>query len=152
MTFRKGLLLIVVLASVSSAVWGAHTAMIGGWRDGVAFGLRAEESLFDVYQGQFGVLGSTGSDLSFGGDNTLVLYGGFKIPLFNLPAGNPLFAGCGVVAYSTTNSAFGPYLNFQVENLAGNRPLFFEAGFDSIGSGRIQLNLGYKFLPGGNDE
>lgn len=152
MNFKKGLVLIIFLFSVSSAVWGAHTAMLGGWRDGVAFGMRAEEPLFDIYQGQFGVLGSTGRDLSFGGDNTLVLYGGFKISLFFLPAGEPLFVGCGVVAYSTTSSVFGPYLNFQAENLAGNRPLFFEVGFDSIGSGRLQLNLGYKFLPGSREE
>jgi len=125
-----------------------HNEIIGGFRDGLAFGLKYEETKLGSLSLNYGLEATTGEDFSFTGDNPLVLFGGLEFPLFELgPRKMPTSLELGLVGYSGNQSQLGVYASVMVDNFNGIEPLDLEVGCDYLGDhGRVTLQLGYTLF------
>lgn len=133
-----------MLLLVCSSAWATHTALVGGLRDGMALGIRAEKDFDQYLSFRYGFAATTGTDLSLGGDNPFLFYGGFDRYLFAVNQ-YPISFGLGAVAYTGLSSQVGPYFNVIVDNLGADKKMFLSVGVDFIDRGYLQLQVGYKY-------
>jgi len=141
--FLIGILLSGCLVNGS---WANHTALIGGVRDGLSMGMRIEEHLSDRLMYRFGIEGSTGEDLTFLGDNPLILAGGLKFRIMDIGKNRPTWFSLGLVGYSGNDSQIGIALSLIVDRVFDSDPLFFEIGADFLRQGHLQVQFGYRIM------
>ncbi|MBI5699313.1 hypothetical protein HZC35_03260 [Candidatus Saganbacteria bacterium] len=144
---KKAIILLAFLL-IGQASMAYHVAFLGGVREGFAVGTCLENPLpVEWAEFRYGLEGSTGPDLSLLGDNPLVLFGGFELPIMRTATGSPLYLNLGAVAYSGTNPLFGPAASLRLEGILNRKDLFLEAGMDFMPDfTRVQVQLGYKML------
>jgi hypothetical protein len=142
---KKALTFALLVIALSGMAIASHTEIIGGFRDGLAFGLKTEEARLAGLTLAYGVEATTGEDLSFSGDNPLILFGGVEVPLGAFgPRQLPTKLELGLVGYSGTQSQLGGYASIMVDNFNGIAPLDFEVGLDHLGGhGHVTVQLGY---------
>ena len=147
---KKMLTLVLCLIALSGLALANHTEIIGGLRDGVAFGLKTEEAHLAGLTLAYGLEATTGEDFSFSGDNPLIIFGGVELPFGVLGARKiPTFLEIGPVGYFGLQSQVGIYASFMFKHIYGERPLDLEAGFDYFGDhGHVTLQLGYTLYSG----
>jgi hypothetical protein len=127
--------------------WGWHTAMLGGYRDGLALGARVESRLTDRWEGRFGFEGSTGQDLYLTGDNPFILFGTLNYYLGSLRQAKVSLCS-GLTAYTGDSSMAGVSFSLLFDHaLENNDSIFVELGTD-IMNGKPYLNaqVGYAVL------
>ncbi|MFA4843379.1 MAG: hypothetical protein WC632_00315 [Candidatus Margulisiibacteriota bacterium] len=145
---KKALTLALALVVLSGLAWASHNEITGGFRNGLAFGLKYEETKFGSLALNYGLEATTGEDFSFTGDNPVILFGGVELPLFELgPRKMPTSLELGLVGYSGNQSQLGVYASVMVDNLNGIEPLDLEVGYDYFGDhGHVTLQLGYTLV------
>jgi hypothetical protein len=143
---KKTILVLSILIFTVNSSWAIQTAIIGGLRSGMALGMKVEAPWLENTSARFEVEGSTGEDMSFGGDNPLVIFGGIKYKLAGLIPELAVSLGAGIVGYSGNNSSLGPSLSLIFDNAFGMDSLFVEAGVDFMSSPKLQLQFGYRVL------
>ncbi len=134
----------VFLFLVLSAVIMAPSAMaqqlelIGGVRDGLAFGIMAETNMARNLGLRYGIEADTGKQ-------PLIGFIGTKLYLTDFARQMPLSLGIGFVGYfGGDRTSAGISLSFIINQAFNLKPLFIEAGVDVADSGRLQLQAGYK--------
>jgi hypothetical protein len=145
---KKPIALAFCLLILGSAAFASHTALIGGFRDGMAFGMQTEQKFANRWEGNFAMETTTGEDMSFTGDNPLTLFTGLKYGLGSLGL-SPAFLCFGAVGNFGINSEYGGYTSLTFENIYNNPELFLDCGFDIFTSPRhahFFVQLGYHFL------
>ena len=145
---KKALTLALALISLSGMAWANHNEIIGGFRNGLAFGLKYEGTKLGSLSLNYGLEATTGEDFSFTGDNPLIFFGGVELPLGTFgPRKMPTSLELGVVGYSGNQSQLGVYTSVIFDNFNGINPLNLEAGFDYFGDhGHLTLQLGYTLF------
>jgi len=146
---KKLALFMTLMLLLSQSVWGMHTALIGGVRDGLALGLQVTDHLLgENLMGRFILAGSTGSDASLMGENPLQLALGLKARLYRdiwATAGGIYYSGSS--PYASGVSELGLSLSFMYEDAFDIDPLFFEAGADLMPDhSHIVFMAGYRFI------
>ena len=128
-----------------AAAW--HTAMLGGYRDGFALGMRVENRFSERWEGRVGIEGSTGQDLYLTGDNPFIMFGTVNYYLGNLRHSQVSLCG-GLAAYSGDSPMSGVSLSLLFDRPLENADsLFVELGTD-IMNGKPYLNaqVGYAVM------
>ncbi|MDD4179001.1 MAG: hypothetical protein PHH14_03015 [Candidatus Margulisbacteria bacterium] len=133
----KGLLVVFCLL-ISSSVWALQPAVVGGVRDGLAIGIMAEESIKSNIGIRFGAEANTGS-------NPLLIFCEGKFHLMDISNRYPMSLGAGLVGYLGNSSNFGVPLCLIFDKPFDQKDFFCEAGVDIVSSGRLRLQVGYKF-------
>lgn len=127
----------IVLIVIGQGAWAMQPELIGGVRDGLAFGVMADQPVARNIGIRFGAQANTGKQ-------PIVLFFGGKFYLTNFGR-VPMSLGLGAVAYSGGGKTDMGLTISLVFNRAFNvDPLFIEAGIDVAGSSRLQLQVGYK--------
>lgn len=136
---KKLIVLLFVLALTSSS-FALQPALLFGVRDGLAFGIMADQYLGSNVGIRFGAEGNTG-------DKPLVLFFGGKFYLAKLSRRGSLSLGVGAVTYSgSKGSEVGVSLSAVMDRIFDAvPPLFIEAGIDLCSRARVQLQMGYYF-------
>lgn len=143
---KRILPVIVLLAFLGSASFANHTAMVGGFRDGLSMGMRIEEHINENVMYRYGVEATTGEDLSFSGSNPFVLFTGLRNHFAQL-GWSPVSAAAGAVGYFGGQTSYGASLSLIFENLNNSKPLFLETGVDYVaGQGHLLFQVGYRFF------
>ena len=144
---KKLFIVSCLLLAVSSMAWAWHTAMLGGYRDGYAMGVRTENRFTDRWEGRFGIEGSTGQDLYLTGDNPFILFGTMNYYLGDLRHSKVSLCS-GLVAYTGDSSMTGISLSLLFDHALPNTDsIFVELGSD-IMNGKPYLNaqVGYAVM------
>src|SRR3989339_1373305 len=121
------------------AVFALQPSVVGGVRGGLALGMMADEGFKQNIGIRYGAEASTG-------DNPLILFFGGKFYLTDISQRYPLSFGVGLVGYfgGKGNGVVGPSVSLIFDRPFDVTPLFFEVGVDAAGSGKLQLQAGYK--------
>ncbi len=134
----------LLLMLSTQTAWAAHTAMIGGARDGLGLGMETRRE-FGPLTGRFGVEATTGEDLTVSGDNPFIFWAGVSHPLLK---DKPVSGSLGFIGYFGNRSEQGVYGSLLIDQLNGNPAIYAEPGFDWFGDhGHVFLQVGYRFLP-----
>jgi hypothetical protein len=135
----KRFFLLLVLSVVMVQVAGAaQLELIGGIRDGLAFGIMAEQNVARNLGLRYGIEADTGKQPVIG-------FIGGKFYLTDFERAMPLSLGVGFVGYfGGQHTDAGVSLSLIINRAFNLKPLFIEAGVDVAGSGRLQLQVGYK--------
>ncbi|MCU0641585.1 MAG: hypothetical protein MUC35_05800 [Candidatus Margulisbacteria bacterium] len=143
---KRAILLFALIVLTAQDVWANHTAIIGGFRDGLAFGLQTEQKLTDRWEANFAMETTTGEDMTFIGDNPFTMFGGLKYRLGTLGQ-SPAFLCFGAVGNYGVNTEYGGYASLTLEDLYQNPALYLDLGAD-IFSGHTHafVQLGYRLL------
>ncbi len=136
-------ILIAFVLLVGQASWASHTAIIGGFRSGLALGIETVKDLNDRVSGRFGMEATTGEDLSFTGDNPFIMFLEGKIHLFDFVR-SPMSLGLGLVGIYGVQTEYGGTLSLIFDRIYDRDELFLEAGIDYVSRGRLMLQVGYK--------
>src|SRR3989344_6604802 len=135
---RKLLVVSCLLLVVGCSSWALQPSIIGGVRDGLALGIMADEGVSKNVGIRFGAEADTGK-------NPLIVFFGGKFYLMNVGKRYPMSLGLGVVGYLGGNkSEAGVSISLIFGQAFDIKPLFIEAGIDVAGSGKLQLQAGYK--------
>ena len=135
---RKFFLVLVLSLMVFGQAGAAQLELIGGIRDGLALGIMAEQNVARNLGLRYGIEANTGKQ-------PIIVFLGGKFYLTDFSRGMPLSLGLGFVGYfggKTTDP--GISISIIINRAFNLNPLFIEAGVDAAGSGRLQLQLGYK--------
>lgn len=136
--------IILISGLLVSASLAYNVSIVGGLRDGLAFGIEDRETLFNDlnWVGNYGVAASTGEDYSLYGDNPFILFAGIKKKTGQLGF-SPVFLGAGLFAYCGTTTDPGISLSARFENIFNKKQLFLEVGVDMLRKfARLQLQVG----------
>ncbi len=134
----------LMLILSAQAAWAAHTAMIGGARDGLGLGMETRRA-FGPLTGRFGIQATTGEDLTVTGDNPFLFQAGVILPQLG---SQPLSLSLGFIGYFGNRSEQGAYISLLLDRLyRASDALYAETGFDWFGDhGHVFLQFGYRFL------
>jgi hypothetical protein len=141
---RKIIISLMLFCLFASASLASHTAIIGGWRNGLAFGLAAYNRFADNAFWRAEVEASTGEDLSFYGINPFIFSvgGAWKVGQTGYC---PMYLGLGLTGESGDNTIGGGSLSLIFNNIYNQGPLSMELGIDYLNSkARLQLQFGYR--------
>lgn len=112
--------------------------LIGGIRDGLAFGIMGEQNVARNLGLRYGIEANTGKQ-------PVIAFIGGKFYLTDFRREMPLSLGAGFVGYMGNNkNDYGISLSLIINRAFNVKPLFIEAGIDVAGQGRLQLQIGYK--------
>ena len=143
---KKGIILGLIFCLAVSTAWAAHTSIIGGFRNGLAFGIQTEQKFSDRWEGNFAMETTTGEDSNFSGDNPFTLFTGLKYGLGTLGS-SPVFACFGGVGNYGINTEYGGYGSVTFENIYQNPALYLDLGFDVFNRhAHAFAQLGYRLL------
>jgi hypothetical protein len=142
----KKILTLLLFLFLAGSVWAAHSSIIGGFRNGLAFGLQVEQKFTDRWEGNFAMETTTGLDMGILGDNPFILFGGLKYYLGSLTK-SPASLCFGVIGDYGNRTTYGTYASLTIENLYNDPALFLDLGADFY-SGRTNgvVQLGYRLL------
>jgi len=138
--------ILLMVAVLGQAAFAVTPALIGGVRDGLAIGIMADAQTKNSNLGiRYGFEANTGG-------NPIILFFGGKFFLTNIEAKTPLSLGLGLIGYLGASSS-GDYkdsnLGISVSAIFdrpfGIEPMFIETGIDIAGTGRLQLQAGYRY-------
>lgn len=135
----------VILFLIGQSAWASHTAIIGGLRSGLAFGMETKKDFNERFSGRFGVEATTGEDLSLLGDNPYVMFIEGRLHLFDFGRA-PMSAGLGLIGNYGNQTEYGGSLSLIFENIYDQEHLFLEAGIDYTSHGHLHLQVGYKIF------
>lgn len=131
----SGCLFLVLMFGCAQA---AQVSLIGGVRDGLAFGIMADQSVAKNLGLRYGIEANTGRQPIIG-------FLGGKFYLTSLGRTMPLSLGLGAVVYvGQGKTTPGLALSVIIERAFNLPQLFIETGIDACDQGRFQLQLGYK--------
>jgi len=112
--------------------------LIGGVRDGLAFGVMGEQNIARNLGLRYGIEADTGKQ-------PVVAFIGGKFYLTDFRREMPISLGAGFVSYlGDKKNDFGLSLSLIINRAFNVKPLFIEAGVDVAETGRLQLQIGYK--------
>ena len=135
---KKCLLILVMLLFCAQLANAVQMELIGGIRDGLAFGIMGEQTIARNLGLRYGVEANTGHQ-------PIIIFIGGKFYLTDFRHEMPLSLGVGFVDYAGNNgNNAGVSLSLIINRAFNLKPLFIEAGVDIAGSGRLQLQVGYK--------
>ncbi|MFA5114192.1 MAG: hypothetical protein WC529_07860 [Candidatus Margulisiibacteriota bacterium] len=136
----------LLLLALCGSAFANHTSIIGGFRDGLAFGIQVEQKLVGKWEGNFAMETTTGEDMTFVGDNPFTLFAGLKYELGQL-ALSPAFLCFGAIGNYGINTEYGGYASLTFENIYQNPALYLDLGMDMFsGHGHAFAQLGYRLL------
>jgi len=128
----------MLLLLFGQGAWAVYPAVVGGIRDGLALGVMLEDSIARNVAIRGGIEANTGRQ-------PLILFFGGKFYLTNIGRKIPMSLGLAFIGYTGNKGTDGGIsISFIFERLFDINPLFFEAGIDVAGSGRLQAQVGYK--------
>ena len=133
----KKILIAIIIILFGSQCIAMHTALFGGYRDGLALGLIMEKPFVSNVVYRFGIEGTTGQ-------NHLLMFVGVRDYLLTSGA-VPISLRLSLLGYFGNNSALGGSFSFIFDNINNNKQLFFETGLDLVGSAKAMAQFGYKF-------
>ena len=135
---KKLILVPIMLLLCSQLVGAVQLELVGGIRDGLAFGVMGEQTIARNLGLRYGVEANTGQQPA-------IIFIGGKFYLTDFRYEMPLSLGVGFVDYAGNNgNNAGVSLSLIINRAFNLKPLFIEAGVDIAGSGRMQLQVGYK--------
>lgn len=130
--------MIALCLFLSSSVWALQPAIIGGARDGLAIGIMADDGLKSNVGIRFGAEATTGS-------RPMLLFFGGKFHLQDIAGHYPMAFGLGLVGYfGNNNYDVGASVSLIFDQPFDLEQMFIETGIDVVGSGRLQLQAGYR--------
>lgn len=141
---RKIVISLTLFCLLASASLANHTAIVGGWRNGLAFGLMTYEHLGDTGFWRAAVEATTGEDLSFYGINPFIfsIGGACKIGQTGYC---PMYLGLGLTGESGDTTIGGVSLSLIFNNVYNQEPLSMELGVDYLNSkAKLQLQFGFR--------
>jgi hypothetical protein len=143
--FRTFTAILTVLL-LSGIALADHTSIIGGFRDGMALGMRVDYHLNDRFILHSGLEASTGEDFTADGDNPLVLFAGGRTPIGKF-GWSPVFWGLEGVGNFGVNTELGFSTYLVWENLYQQEPLYLQAGLDNFSRhSHVIVQLGYTLF------
>jgi hypothetical protein len=135
---RKMFFLLFVLVLLVGAVNAVQLELLGGIRDGLAFGVMGETAVARNLGLRYGVEANTGKQ-------PMIAFIGFKFFLTDFRRELPISLGFGLVDYfGDKGSNAGVSFSIIINRAFNVKPLFIEAGVDAAGTGKLQLQIGYK--------
>jgi len=135
---RKLFIALVLTVIIFGQAWAAQLELIGGIRDGLALGIMAEQNAARNLGLRYGIEANTGNQ-------PIIVFLGGKFYLTDFSRGMPLSLGLGFVGYfGGKKTDPGISISIIINRAFNINPLFIEAGVDVAGSGRLQLQVGYK--------
>jgi hypothetical protein len=126
---------LLVLVGAAQAV---QLELLGGIRDGLAFGVMGETSVARNLGLRYGLEANTGKQ-------PMIAFLGFKFYLTDFRHEMPVSLGMGLVDYfGDKGSNAGISFSLIINRAFNVNSLFIEAGVDVAETGRLQLQVGYK--------
>ena len=135
---KKNILLLVLMFLLAQMASAVQLELIGGIRDGVAFGVMGEQTIARNLGLRYGIEANTGKQ-------PIIAFIGGKFYLTDFRREMPLSLGIGFVDYfGDKGNTPGISISLIINRAFNVKPLFIEAGVDAAGSGKLQLQIGYK--------